>query len=204
MRLLALSDIHGNVRAVHELRARESNRFDAIVVAGDLGSNAAADILTILGSFKCPVLYVYGNWDNELDYEHFFGPNTFHLHTMPFRLGCISFVGFSGLPTHWGRNPFAESICSEVADKHKNILSAYDECEAAFERAEAEIEADHEQRVARLAAKTRDRRRAEYRSKVTELERRRDSRLRKAVRQAEALSESPEYQAYIADVHSRR
>lgn len=94
-------------------------------------------------------------------------------------------------------------IRREVAEKHKNILSAYGECEATLERATAEIEADHEQRVARLSAKTKDRRRAAYRSRVAELERRRDSRLRKAIRQTEALSESSEYQAYIEELHLR-
>jgi len=41
MRLLAISDIHGNVEAVRRLRGRERNAFDAVVVAGDIGSDAA-------------------------------------------------------------------------------------------------------------------------------------------------------------------
>ena len=69
MRLLVISDIHGNVEAVRQRRGREANDYDAIVVAGDIGADAAAEIMAILGSFACPVLYVYGNWDRRLAYD---------------------------------------------------------------------------------------------------------------------------------------
>jgi len=73
MRLLAFSDIHNNLVAVPKLRAFEKNSFDAIVVAGDIGNESAADFFKILATFKCPVLYVYGNWDDELGYKASFG-----------------------------------------------------------------------------------------------------------------------------------
>jgi len=203
VRLLVLSDIHGNIRAAHEVRAREANDFDAVIVAGDLGSDAASEILTVLGSFACPVLYVYGNWDHELDYERVFGANCVHLHLRPFSLGQVSFIGFSGLPTHWGKNPFAETIRNEVAHKHRGILDEYAECEAAFARAQAEIEADHASHVVTLASRTKDRRRVDFRSKVADLERRRDTRLRKAIRIAKRLSGSKEYQAYSDELYTR-
>jgi predicted phosphodiesterase len=68
MRLLAFSDIHHNLAAVRKLRASEANSFDAIVVAGDIGSESAEEFFKILSTFKCPVLYVFGNWDHELGY----------------------------------------------------------------------------------------------------------------------------------------
>lgn len=204
MRVLALSDIHGNVRAVRELRARESNGFDAVVVAGDFGSDAASEILTILGSFSCPVLYVYGNWDHELEYDRSFGGDSVHLHLRSFKLGRISFIGFSGLPTHWGMNPIAEMIRNEVAENHRDILDRYSAAEVAFARAEVEIEADHASRVAKLASQTKDRRKAPYRTKIANLERKRDTLLRRAVREAERLSGSKEYQAYSDELNSRR
>ena len=47
-----------------------------------------------------------------------------HLHLRSFRLGQISFIGFNGLPTHWGMSPIAEMIRQEVAEKHRDILDS--------------------------------------------------------------------------------
>ena len=64
MRVLALSDIQNDLVAVRKMRAQEiRNAFDAIVVAGDIGGEQEQDIFKILSTFRCPVLYVYGNWD---------------------------------------------------------------------------------------------------------------------------------------------
>jgi predicted phosphodiesterase len=54
MRVLALSDIHNNVSCVRKLREQESNRLDALVIAGDIGRQRAAEVL-------CPVVFVNGN-----------------------------------------------------------------------------------------------------------------------------------------------
>ena len=62
LKLLAVSDIHGNVEAVKMLRERERNQFDAVVVAGDIGGKAATEIMGVLATFACPVMYVLGNW----------------------------------------------------------------------------------------------------------------------------------------------
>src|ERR1700709_530909 len=73
MRLLAFSDIHHNLVAVRKLRAMEKNSFDAVVVAGDIGGESADRFFEILETFKCPVVYVYGNWDSKLSYKRNFG-----------------------------------------------------------------------------------------------------------------------------------
>jgi hypothetical protein len=72
-RILAFSDIHNNVNAVRQLRARESNDYDALIVAGDIGSSAANEIFDVLRTFECPVLYVFGNWDRRLEHDRNFG-----------------------------------------------------------------------------------------------------------------------------------
>ncbi len=64
MRLLATSDIHDNVSCVRKLREQEANRFDGVVVAGDIGRQRAAEVLTILKTFACPIVFVNGNWDD--------------------------------------------------------------------------------------------------------------------------------------------
>ena len=48
MKLLALSDVHSNLIAVRKMRAQERNDFDAIVIAGDFGGDAAEGLFSIL------------------------------------------------------------------------------------------------------------------------------------------------------------
>src|ERR1700738_2799242 len=105
MRLLAFSDIHNNLVAVRKLRASEKNSFDAIIVAGDIGNASAVEFFDILTTFKCPVVYVYGNWDDELGYKTAFGDSCHLIQSNVITIGKISFTGFSGCPTNWGKNP---------------------------------------------------------------------------------------------------
>jgi predicted phosphodiesterase len=121
MRLLAISDIHNNLVAVRRLRALETNDFDAIVVAGDLGNAAAGQIFEILASFKCPVLYVYGNWDHALDYTSAPHPDFHLIHQDVVTIGGYHFSGFSGCPTQWGKNPIAERL-ADAPDRRERAL----------------------------------------------------------------------------------
>ena len=114
MRLLAFSDIHHNLVAVRKLRASETNAFDAIVVAGDIGSASAGEFFKILSTFKCPVLYVFGNWDHELSYGKSYGSDCHLLHSNVVTIGGIHFTGFSGCPTNWGKNPIARRIFTNL------------------------------------------------------------------------------------------
>jgi predicted phosphodiesterase len=124
MRLLAFSDIHHNLVAVRKLRAWEKNSFDAIVVAGDIGSESAADFFKILATFKCPVMYVYGNWDSELSYRTSFGRHCHLIQSNVVTIGGISFTGFSGCPTHWGKNPIARKRYRQVEIENKKMVDA--------------------------------------------------------------------------------
>jgi hypothetical protein len=127
MRLLAFSDIHHNLAAVRKLRASETNSFDAIVVAGDIGSKSANDFFRIVTSFECPVLYVYGNWDRELDYGKSYGDICHLIHANVVKVEGIYFTGFSGCPTAWGKNPVARRIFREVAETNRAIVEACSE-----------------------------------------------------------------------------
>jgi hypothetical protein len=124
MRLLAFSDIHHNLVAVRKLRACEKNSFDAIIVAGDIGNESAAEFFRILATFECPVMYVYGNWDNKLDYESCFGPRCRLIHSNVITIGDISFTGFSGCPTDWGKNPVARTVYGRIESEHQSVLDA--------------------------------------------------------------------------------
>jgi predicted phosphodiesterase len=66
MKILAVSDIHDQVVAVRELRGREQNEFDLVVLTGDIGGTHLDEIFDVLASFDCPLAYVLGNWDGAL------------------------------------------------------------------------------------------------------------------------------------------
>jgi predicted phosphodiesterase len=124
MRLLAFSDIHHNLVAVRKLRALEKNSFDAIIVAGDIGNESASRFFKILATFKCPVLYVYGNWDNKLGYRTSYGRNCHLIQSNVVAVGDLHFTGFSGCPTHWGRNPIAgRSARSEILGLNRESIA---------------------------------------------------------------------------------
>lgn len=120
MRILACSDIHNNVAAVRKLRFREANGYDAVIVAGDIGSNVAQEIFDVLGTFGCPVLFVLGNWDRRLPHHTEFGERCHHLHLSPFRLDGLSVVGESidGIDPAW------EAVRAEVEAENPSDVSA--------------------------------------------------------------------------------
>jgi hypothetical protein len=124
MRFLAFSDIHHNLVAVRKLRALEKNSFDAIVVAGDIGNESAADFFKILATFKCPVMYVYGNWDNKLGYKTSFGQHCHLIYSNVITISNIGFTGFSGCPTDWGENPIARKIYRQIETENKSVVDA--------------------------------------------------------------------------------
>lgn len=124
MRLLACSDIHNNVHAVHRLRSQERNTFDAVLVAGDLGWETATETLDILDSFSCPVYFVYGNWDNRLGYFSLDQAQRRQVHLNVFDLGGIYVTGFSGCPASWGKNPQAQALMQKVYTDSKPLFKA--------------------------------------------------------------------------------
>ena len=121
MKFIAISDIHGNVEAVRGLRDRERNEFEAVIVAGDIGGEAATSIMEILASFACPVMYVFGNWDRQLPYGSDIGANCHHLHLRSVVCGGWAFAGFSGLPMSWGMNPIAARLRQKAERKLHSV-----------------------------------------------------------------------------------
>lgn len=125
MKMLALSDIQGNLAAVRKLRHQEKNEFDAVVVAGDIGGEKSDQIFEVLSTFECPVLYVYGNHDYDLDYDRSFGKQCTHLHMSMVNCGDITFTGLSGCTAQWGRNPIAEKLLNDVNQKHGDMFESH-------------------------------------------------------------------------------
>jgi len=120
-RLLVFSDIHGAVPAVEAMVRAQRGRFDAVVVAGDIGPAPTA-FFEALKPLEAPVLYVYGNWDCHLPYEHRFHDRFIHLHGAAIRVGDLHLVGFSGCPTQWGQNPHWLALFEAVKKRHRKTL----------------------------------------------------------------------------------
>ena len=102
-RILACSDIHNNVNAVRQLRATEGNDYDALIVAGDIGSETASEIFEVFQTFECPVLYIFGNWDHRLEHDMAFGERCHHVHISPYSIGDLSIIGetIDGIDPNW-------------------------------------------------------------------------------------------------------
>jgi Icc-related predicted phosphoesterase len=97
MKLLALSDLHGDYSHVESI-CEEAGDFDAVLIAGDL-TNFGPDekALELLAMFKKPVLAVPGNCDNPslleiLDENE----NTINLHNSFHEFGGLNFIGLGG------------------------------------------------------------------------------------------------------------
>jgi predicted phosphodiesterase len=94
MKILAISDIHNNVACVRKLRAQESNNYDVIAIPGDIGTYRAAEIFQTLRTFKCPIVYVHGNWD-RMPEDAEFGARTHLIHLKVVKIGRLAFAGYS-------------------------------------------------------------------------------------------------------------
>lgn len=114
MKLLTLSDIHGHLPNVQVLRSQETNDYDLVLVAGDIGSDEFSEVLEILNTFDCPIYYVYGNWDTKLPYDPAPIGRAELLHLQIKKLGQYYFTGFSGCETSWGLNPIYQKELARI------------------------------------------------------------------------------------------
>jgi hypothetical protein len=55
--------------------------------------------MTILDTFGCPVYFVYGNWDNKVEYFSLDRDQHQQIHLNGFNVGDVYLTGFSGCPT---------------------------------------------------------------------------------------------------------
>lgn len=195
MKFLLLSDIHNNVSAVEKMRVQEANSFDALVVAGDIGSDCAQQIFDILATFNCPILYIYGNWDHRLVYDASFGNLSHHLHLSPFDAGPVTFVGFSGCNANWGQNPEALRLHQAVEDAHSGIICALNNAENEFAQQKVRIEGEYTASVNELMEKPS--RRTVPKGKLNALEARRDRQLVEAAKVIDAVKGTDAYSLYL-------
>lgn len=199
MRLLVFSDIHNNIAAVQSLRCREKNDYDAVVVAGDIGSDIAAEFFTLLDTFHCPVYCVYGNWDHELPYVRQHSKNCVLLHASVETHAGYFFTGFSGCPTHWGLNPIYVEELAITKMQHQTTLTALAELQAKISELAMPIEAEFKNRGVKLLARRAKAGPTKHRKARENLHDWREKQLRLIRQPEEKFFGSPGYRSYLQD-----
>ncbi len=139
MRVLALSDIHGETAKLDSILRTESG-FDLVIVAGDITDSSledykgvAADILDRIDGEGSFVKVVPGNMDNE-DILELLIRNRVNLHKDIFSMESYDFVGFGGGRTPPGiETPFEpedaesgrtlEQLLERTKSEHRVIVS---------------------------------------------------------------------------------
>lgn len=154
MRLLIFSDIHNNLDALNELRRVESNDYDALVVAGDVGNDIAADFFSVADSFECPAFYVHGNWDDEQGYTPSASTRCVLLHHQIETCAGYYFAGFSGHPWAWGKNPDYQLLFNKITEKHSITLERHEKIKADAIHRAVPIEEEFKARGKLLLAKS--------------------------------------------------
>jgi|GEM_PF-5016354 len=98
MKILSISDIHGDVEKIELLvnKLDQKEDFDLIIIAGDIGDlDETNKILDILSSFKKQIFYVQGNWDSY-PYGTTFNKQAIHIHLNHQTVNGWCFLGYSG------------------------------------------------------------------------------------------------------------
>jgi predicted phosphodiesterase len=199
LRLLALSDIHDDLYAAQVIRRQEPGPFNAVVFGGDIGKRHSQAIFDVLASFGCPVLYIFGNWDRELNHDQLFAPCCHHLHLSPISIGNFTFVGLSDPTAPWQPNARALSTELELRNRHKAVLN---KLKAARSAAKAELEsiaADLRARLKELEAFPGDKRRLTFKAQVQAAHQQARTRSDLADRPFYELQKLNEYVAFQSD-----
>jgi len=95
MKLLALSDLHGDYSHIDAIRDK-ADVFDAVMIAGDITDFGPDEhALELLAMFKEPVLAVPGNCDN-ISLLKILEKKTISIHNSYHCMGNLTFVGLGG------------------------------------------------------------------------------------------------------------
>jgi predicted phosphodiesterase len=199
MRLLVFSDIHNNLDAVRKLRKKEDNVYDALIVAGDIGSESADDFFQILDTFNCPSYCVYGNWNGDLTYRRKLSEKARLIHHNVARIGDYFVTGFSGCPTNWGKNPIWLEESRLCLSRHQKHLEDRKRMLEAVSQDRRQIEEKSDGKIAELELSTTDKRRIVYQSKLAKLLAKRDREMSRACKLFEQLNRSQAHRAYQRD-----
>ena len=121
MRLLAISDTHGDFSKISSILGR-AGKVDAILVAGDITNfgpeEKAKELFDILGK---PVMAVPGNCDPKGVLDVIEESGAVNLHNSSFKFGDIMFIGLGGSNPTPFNTPFEMSE-EEIRDMLRRLL----------------------------------------------------------------------------------
>jgi len=128
MRILAVSDLHGDVKPI--ITYLNDNKVDLIIIAGDIThfgpAELAEDILNELSSFQIPVLAIPGNCDPESLHINIDKSPAINLHARNLVIKNIGLCGFGGSnPTPFNTPLEFEEI--QIYDEAKKALKGVKE-----------------------------------------------------------------------------
>ena len=147
MKLLAASDIHGDINAVEKLAKRaKDEKVDLVILAGDLSifGDGLEGLLKPFKDAKKKVALIPGNHDSEADIfllKQRYPDMLYDMHSYAFRIGDVGFFG-CGL-ANIGPNELSEyEIKKRIEDAQSNVQSLREERQQLEERTEL-AERDH-------------------------------------------------------------
>lgn len=109
MKLLALSDLHGDYSKVDAILQRAGD-IDAVLIVGDI-TNFGPDkkARELIGKFKVPVLAIPGNCDHPSILGTLDEAGAVNLHEKRFTMGGVEFIGMGGSNATPFNTPFEMS-----------------------------------------------------------------------------------------------
>ncbi len=128
MKILAFSDLHGNIKPIIDYLNK--NKVDLIVIAGDITNFGPAelgeDILNEICSFNVPVLAIPGNCDPESMHINMDNSQAINIHARNLVIKNIGICGFGGSnPTPFDTPLEFEEV--QIYDEAKKALEGVKE-----------------------------------------------------------------------------
>ena len=106
MKLLALSDLHGDYSKVDAIKHR-AGKIDAVLIAGDITNfGPDSDANKLLDMFDVPILAIPGNCDHPSILETLEKSEAINLHKTCHTIGEVDFIGLGGSNTTPFNTPF--------------------------------------------------------------------------------------------------
>jgi len=126
MKLLALSDLHGDYSKVDAIKHCAGN-IDAVLIAGDITNfGPDSDANKLLDMFDVPILAIPGNCDHPSILETLEKSDAINLHKTCHAIGEVDFIGLGGSNT----TPFNTPFEMTDQDIEKSLEDLFDKSRA--------------------------------------------------------------------------
>jgi Icc-related predicted phosphoesterase len=129
MKLLALSDLHGNYSKVEAIKNR-AGKTDAVLIVGDITNfGPDSDANKLIDMFDVPILAIPGNCDHPGILEILDNSEAINLHNTCHTIGEVDFIGLGGSNTTPFNTPFEmtdkeiERSLDDLLDKSSALIT---------------------------------------------------------------------------------